>query len=92
MLEQFSLIEIHQRVVLAQGVIYTVLPKDKCLYVQGLFIHSFSNVLFLQLHNNSLQFEGCLLIPSPNLLVLVTCERLLPARGTFRAILASESH
>jgi len=32
------------------------------------------------------------LIPSPHLLVLATSEQFLPARGTFRAILASESH
>ena len=32
------------------------------------------------------------LLPSPNLLVLATSERFLSARGTFRAILASESH
>jgi hypothetical protein len=31
-------------------------------------------------------------IPSPHLLVLATSERFLLARGTFRAILASESH
>jgi hypothetical protein len=32
------------------------------------------------------------LIPSPHLLVLATSERFLSAGGTFRAILASESH
>ena len=32
------------------------------------------------------------LIPSPHLLVLATNERFLPTWGTFRAILASESH
>ena len=32
------------------------------------------------------------LIPSPHLLVLATSKRFLPARGTFRAILAGESH
>jgi hypothetical protein len=32
------------------------------------------------------------LIPSPHLLVLATSERFLPAWGTFRAILPSESH
>ena len=32
------------------------------------------------------------LIPSPHMLVLVINERFLPARGIFRAILASESH
>ena len=32
------------------------------------------------------------IIPSPHMLVSATCERFLPARGTFRAILASESH
>ena len=31
-------------------------------------------------------------IPSPHLLVLVTSERFLPTWGTFRTILASESH
>jgi hypothetical protein len=31
-------------------------------------------------------------IPSSHLLVLATCERFLPTWGTFRAILASESH
>jgi hypothetical protein len=32
------------------------------------------------------------LLPSPHLSVLATSKRFLPARGTFRAILASESH
>ena len=32
------------------------------------------------------------LIPSPHLLVLATSERFLPTWGTFRAMLASESH
>ena len=35
---------------------------------------------------------GDALMPSPHLLVLATGERFLPAWGTFRAILASESH
>ena len=34
----------------------------------------------------------CVVIPSPHLLVLATSERFLPAGGTFRAILANESH
>jgi hypothetical protein len=34
---------------------------------------------------------SCHLISSPHLLVLATSERFLPARGIFRAILASES-
>jgi hypothetical protein len=33
-----------------------------------------------------------MLIPSPHLLVLATSERFLPAWGTFRVNLASESH
>jgi hypothetical protein len=42
-------------------------------------------------HDQKLESKE-LIIPSPHLLVLATTERFLPARGTFRAILASESH
>ena len=31
-------------------------------------------------------------MPSPHMMVLATSEQFLQARGTFRAILASESH
>ena len=49
-------------------------------YLKGLEAHLDPGLCFLRL------------IPSPNLLVLATSERFLPARGTFKAILASGSH
>jgi hypothetical protein len=47
------------------------------LKLKNIFIHSFGS-----LHH----------ILSPHLLVLATSERFLPAGGTYRVILASESH
>ena len=61
----------------------------------GLWTHSFG-LSQPHGHGSWLMCEVTLrvnqLIPSPHLLVLATNERSLPAWGTFRAILASESH
>jgi hypothetical protein len=43
------------------------------------------------LDSTNIEFDGTL-IYSPHLLVWATSERFLPAEGTFRVILASESH
>ena len=52
-----------------------------CLhYNRGSFTHFLGNTL------------GLSQIPSPHLLVLATSERFLSTRGSFRVILASESH
>ena len=44
------------------------------------------------LDTHHLSFESPLIIPSPHMPVLATNERFLPIGGTFKAILASESH
>jgi hypothetical protein len=54
--------------------------------------HPYKKHLITAQKIEQLGVNGNHVIPSPHLLVMATNERFLPARGTFRTILASESH
>jgi hypothetical protein len=55
-------------------------------------MHGGMNTALALLIKHILLILGMKLIHSPHLLVRATSERFLPTWGTFRAILASESH